>query len=501
METEVGVAAAPGAELTLPRTLRWHHVFALCFPPTAINAFLNAGFISGSIGMWGYVLVTVVISVVCFLQALLFAEMAGMFPDKSGGIGLYASEAWRHYNSWLGPLATFGYWIAWVLAAGLSAMWAGNFAQAQWFSGATWSWTVPLGGVHVGLAHIIAIAMLVAGWWLNYRGVQIAARVTQVITVVFLIIVVILVAGQFAGAGGAWHLSNLTWNVTLSGDGWKILLIWMYIMMWTLGSSEFAAVFVPEYKDQKRDTYRGVVSIAIGASAVMILVPVAAAGQLGEQALAENPVTFAVTALQNMLGKGVSGFCVAVFLATLFVGVVGAMADSSRALFGMSRGRLTLKQFERLNKHEMPGRSITASLVVNVIIVLFVGNVLGILLAGNLGYVLAFILAVTGFVLLRRDRPGWPRPFRLRGGGWVPIAVVIAAFEALLCIVGVLFPGLAGYGGLKETVIGFAILAVGMMGFVYRRRFQDHEKLTWRERTSPEPGQADAAPGTTGREN
>ena len=55
----------------------------------------------------------------------------------------------------------------------------------------------------------------------------------------------------------------------------------------------------------------------------------------------------------------------------------------------------------------------TVDMVVNILFVLFVGNIFGILAASNLGYVLAHMFALSGFVLLRRDRPNWPRPIKL----------------------------------------------------------------------------------------
>ena len=60
-------------------------------------------------------------------------------------------------------------------------------------------------------------------------------------------------------------------------------------------------------------------------------------------------------------------------------------------------------------------------MVINILFVLFVGNIFGILAASNIGYVLANIFALSAFVLLRRDRPNWPRPIKL-SAYWVPIA-------------------------------------------------------------------------------
>ena len=36
-----------------------------------------------------------------------------MFPDKPGGIALYAHEGWRTRFNLFGPIAAFGYWIGW----------------------------------------------------------------------------------------------------------------------------------------------------------------------------------------------------------------------------------------------------------------------------------------------------------------------------------------------------------------------------------------------------
>ena len=44
-----------------------------------------------------------------------------------------------------------------------------------------------------------------------------------------------------------------------------------------------------------------------------------------------------------------------------------------------------------------------------------------IIATGNLGYMLSHVLALSGFLLLRKDRPDWPRPIKLqRAWIWPP---------------------------------------------------------------------------------
>ncbi len=49
-----------------------------------------------------------------------------MFPEKSGGLALYAHEAWRKYTTLVGPIATFGYWIGWSVVLASSGLFIGS---------------------------------------------------------------------------------------------------------------------------------------------------------------------------------------------------------------------------------------------------------------------------------------------------------------------------------------------------------------------------------------
>ena len=58
-----------------------------------------------------------------------------MFPEKSGGIALYAHEGWRKYTTLVGPIATFGYWIGWSVVLAVNGLFIGQIVQGAWFSG------------------------------------------------------------------------------------------------------------------------------------------------------------------------------------------------------------------------------------------------------------------------------------------------------------------------------------------------------------------------------
>jgi amino acid transporter len=124
---------------------------------------------------------------------------------------------------------------------------------------------------------------------------------------------------------------------------------------------------------------------------------------------------------------------------------------------------------------------LTTDMIVNITVLLVLGQPIAILLASNLGYLTAVTLAVASYILLRRDRPDWPRPVKL-ADYWVPIAYVLVAINVFAIVVGIFSPGLTGYGGPFETVVGIGILMFACVLWYYRQRVQDKTAIVWRVR-------------------
>ena len=109
-----------------------------------VIALANPGFLIAALGVSIGVLGTTGAFVLWTISVLLgalqnnvYAEMATMFPEKAGGISLYAHEAWRKYFAFIGPIATFGYWFAWSSVLAINGYVIGTLVQAQWFEDTT----------------------------------------------------------------------------------------------------------------------------------------------------------------------------------------------------------------------------------------------------------------------------------------------------------------------------------------------------------------------------
>src|SRR3954464_3132918 len=131
------VATAQVEERQLLKAMTWWDGFVVALAnPGFLIASLGASI--GALGTTGaFVLWTISICLGA-LQNNIHAGLARMFPSKSGGIALYAHEAWRKYFTPIGPLATFGYWIGWSVVLSINGLVAGTLIQSEWFSGSTW---------------------------------------------------------------------------------------------------------------------------------------------------------------------------------------------------------------------------------------------------------------------------------------------------------------------------------------------------------------------------
>jgi amino acid transporter len=482
------VAEAVVEERQLLKAMRWYDGFvvALANPGFLIG---SLGFSIGVLGGWGATFLWGISMILGTLSNWIYSETAAMFPDKPGGISLYANEGWRKYFTFIGPVATFGYWFAWSSVLALFGIVIGSLIQAEWATGETWSTTWgPLANTGVGFPHVIAIAVIVIVWAVNIFGIRPAVWMAYVTGAMLMIPLFVFIVLTYLT--GDWSSSNVTWEL----HDWKTAVVWLYIMGWSAYGVETCAAFAPEYKDTVRDTSLALRSAALFSLAVYILLPLGVAGTVPYDTIAgdSSGIVYLVDGFNTVLGGG-GNVMVVLLIGSLFISMNTATADGSRALYGIARDGVTVKQLDHLNRFHVPARAMTVDLVVNVLLVLLVGNILAILVAGNLGYMSAHFFALTAFLLLRKDRPNWPRPIRL-ARPWVGIGAAVAAINAFFIVIGASNPSLTGYGGKKETWIGIGVLLISILLFAYRRIVQDKAPLHLRDETPTVP--SDTTSGT-----
>ena len=493
------MAHAEVEERQLLKAMTWWDGFVVALAnPGFLIAALGASI--GVLGTTGAFVLWTVSVLLGALQNNVYAEMATMFPEKAGGISLYAHEAWRKYLSLVGPVVTFGYWFAWSSVLAINGYIIGTLAQAEWFSDTTF--TQDVGNFQWSLPVYIGIGCILAVWIFNIYGMRPAVWLSYVTGALLILPAAALMFLPYIT--GDWSSDNMTWEIG-TGGGLGLAMTWLYFMGWSAYGFETVAAFAPEYHNPETDTPRALRASAAFSVVVYALLPLGLGGTLGTEAVASDPtaIAFYKDAFDIIVGNALGHVLIACLIAGLLLSMNTATMDGSRALYGIAQDGMTTKWLGRLNSHNVPAIAMTLDVVLNLLLISYFGYPLDILAAGNLGYMLAHVAALTGFLLLRKDRPNWPRPIRL-AAAWAPIAALLAAANLAFIVVGgfIYSGGFLGidtqYGyGWDKTRIGIIVLAVGLLLYIYRKVVEDRTGVPLREETPTMPPGGDRSAATT----
>src|ERR1700738_5525763 len=102
------VEAAQG----LRRNIGWRDAFWLASGVPALVLF-SIGGIAATVGTPSYVVWPLSV-LLGFVQAFTYAEIAGMFPSKSGGASVYGAAAWIRYSKLIAPLSVWRNSLGWT---------------------------------------------------------------------------------------------------------------------------------------------------------------------------------------------------------------------------------------------------------------------------------------------------------------------------------------------------------------------------------------------------
>ena len=498
------MATAVVEERELLKTISWFDGFVVAL---ANPSFLITG-LGGSaaiLGGWGAVILWTVSVVIGALHNYIYSETAAMFPKLSGGIAIYAHEAWKRYSSFVGPIAAFGYWIGWSVVLSASGLVVGLLVQAQFYTGSeaagsAWNHSGSFLGIPLYFSFPIALTtvVIVVIWVFNVLGMRPALWVGYVTGALLLIPLAVFMFLPYLT--GDFSTSNLHNNIDYgsTGDtGWTLVITWLYVMCWSSYGMECCATFAPEYNDTVRDTPMALRTAALFGVIVYSLLPLGAVGTFGDQNLTfgpnppNNTVSFYATTFHDIIGAG-TGIAIILLCAGIVLAMNTATADGSRALFGIARDDMTIKWFGKLNRRHVPANAMTLDALLNIFLLCSFGSdatgALKILIFSNLGYVLCHVFAMSGFLLLRRNQPGMPRPIKV-GRPWVAIAAVLVVFDTILLVVGGWNSGLAYGDTSKRTLVyGLLVLGIGVILYIYRVMVQDKKPLKWRLDEPPATG-------------
>jgi amino acid transporter len=467
---EAGAVAAEEPR-ALRRDITWTGAFWVASGVPALVLF-SIGGIGATVGALSWLVWTISVWQ-GFLQSFTYAEIAGIFPGKSGGASVYGAIAWIRYSRFVAPLSTWCNWFAWspVLALG-TALCAGyiiNYAFGEESSIATWSQTlVPLGGLKDGLelrinsVFFLGAAILLAVFLIQHYGIRYTSRWTMVLGVVSLLpLILIGIVPIFTGdvvranylpdpyvpISGAWDM-----------EGWKLFIGGLFIAAWSTYAFETSVCYTSELKNPQKDTIKAIVSSGILCLFVFMLVPFSFQGYLGVEGMLEPGIYsgFGVgEVMADMLGGGtaVTAIVIIMLILALLLSVMTAMGGSSRTIYQASVDGWFPKYMSHVNKYGAPTAAMWTDLGFNLFLLLFSDYVF-VLAVSNGCYMIFNFLNLNAGWIHRIDSGHVKRPWRC--------PTPLLAFNTFLAFVNAAYLGIGanvwGAGTLLSTIVWAALI-------------------------------------------
>ena len=433
-----GVADGGNKVGELQRTLTWRDAFWVASGVPAYVLF-SIGAIAATVGQPAW-LVWVLSVLMGFVQAFTYAEIAGLFPNKSGGASVYGAIAWLRYSKILAPVTVWCNWFAWAPVLSLGAGLASSYMLTLLFppQAAIHHWSITLLDLSVlqpGLrlrisaGALIAVAVLLVCFVLQLRGASQAARTQAILSVagllpLLIISIVPLITGDVASSNllplvpmahdAAGHVTFGSWNA----QGWTLMLGGMFIAGYSTYGFETAVCYTGEFRDPRRDTARAILYSGLLCIAVYSLVPLAFQGHFGLNALLDPAIydgSGVGVAMAQMVNGGawISRIIVVMLVLTWVMSVTTAMMGSARTLYQASLDGWFPRFLAHVSPRGVPTRALWTGLIFNLFLLLLSDSVAVVALA-NVGYIIFNFLNLQSGWIHRMDRADQERPFRCR---------------------------------------------------------------------------------------
>ncbi|WP_052699234.1 APC family permease [Hyphomicrobium sp. 99] len=491
--TTADVADAAGEEAqasSMRRVITWKNVFWIS-AGAAPWVLFSIGAMADTLGT-ASILVWTVSAIIGFIQCIIFAELAGVFPNKTGGGSVYGSVAWIKYGKVFAPINMGGYWFGDSTSLSVLATLAGSYIVSGFFKDtafASFSITLlDLSSILPGIVLqlnatiITGIAVLLLVFAVQHTGILRAARTQFVIALLALLpLAFIAIAPLF---NGTINYANFQPFELKGGIDWfgaagiTALAGGFLVAGWSTYGAEVAIAYVSELKDPGRDNIRSILSTGFVSLILYVLLPFTFLGVLGLTVLTQPDFVAgytqqAVAELATRSFGGHSAYIVTIVLTLALILSVGTlMASSSRALYQASVDGVFPKFLSKLNKHRAPVAGMWADVAVNTFLMLL-GSPLFVLAAGAVCYLTSLSMDLIAVKLLRKQYPDRGRHFRAPDFLVNYVAPLLAAFN-----IGVVLLG-------ANTFVPYALfygagaLAIIVLVFFYRHYIVD--KGEWPE--------------------
>lgn len=396
-----------------------------------IAAVISGDFSGWNLGLatagWGGMVIAFVIVVIMYFGMLFsIGEMSASMPH-TGGAYSFARAAMGPWGGFITGLAeTIEYVATTAVIVYFSAGYANGITDALFhFSLPTWVWWIIL--------YLVFIAINAAGASLSFKFAIVVSILSIAILAVFA--VVALFSGAFSVDKLFDVVPDAGQSTFLPHGLLPILLILPFAMWFFLGIEELPLA-AEESHDPSKDIPKagivGMITLVVCGAVILVLNP----GVTGSTALSASGEPL-LDGFRAILPDGLAAVLSAFALIGLLASLQGIMFAYGRNMYSLSRAGYYPKFLSLTGKRQTPWVALAVGAVIGFVALVIVdasGGAAGtggaiVLNIAVWGAVLAYILQMVSFIVLRKKLPDAVRPYKSPVGvaGAVVAGVIAAA--------------------------------------------------------------------------
>jgi len=395
--------------------------------------FLKAAVMAQAVGTPALVLAAwVVAGLIAIFGALCFAELGALLP-QAGGEYVYLRAAFGEvpgflyvFNSFLvggASISAYGAAVAIFLSDiyRFDSVW---FERTFHFMGGS-TYTFQL-----GMRQVIAVGVIAFFAIINCAGVALGGRVQTLLTSAKVFSILAVAGGVFLFSTSAdW--SNLT-TVPGTAAGFSGFGAALFAALWAYSGWQFLPMAASEVQQPEKNLPRAIIGGTLLVLAIYLLVNVAYLYALPLWEVASSNSTaypdapsVAAKTVQTFLGAKAAPIAALIFLVSCVGALNGTILARARVPFAAARDGLFFERFGRLSPRTR----------VPVISIVLVSGWAALLAASGtfdqltnmavLSYAIFWTPVVLSVIVLRRKLPNAPRPYRVWGYPYVPLAFAV----------------------------------------------------------------------------
>ena len=428
-----GDTPTTGSRTALPRTLG---LFSLtCFGvgcTIGAGIFVLTGTVAAEHAGPAVALSFVLASIACALAGLCYAEFAALAP-VAGSAYTYAYATLGEIVAWIigwclileylfaSALVAIG-WSGYVvsMAADLGLRLPAVITQAPF--------DVARGGLVAtgGILNIPAVAVTVLCTILLLAGTRVSSRVNDIIVIISVAAIVVVSVAGLAFAHPAHWSPFIPPNRGHFGEfGISGVFTGAAIVFYAYVGFDAVSTMSQETRDPQRTVPSALIASLAICTVLYVLMALMMTGLVDYRALAvPDPVHLALAAAGPALAwaKALVGIMIGVgLISTLLVTLLGQI----RIFYAMANDGLLPPWFATIHPRWLTphiGTIVTgvgAALIAGVFPLKLLGELI------SIGTLLAFAIVCLGVIVLRIRQPRLPRPFRVPGYPWTPLAGIL----------------------------------------------------------------------------